>query len=122
MVNSDNYNIIPEVINSVAKVYGFKGLIHTTIKKVVKVPADVLKTYTGKFLIDPPRTATITEAEGKLYVQPSGEDKRELYPQSVNRFFMRDLPIELEFNKDAEGKIHLIFYGEGRKQELKRAE
>lgn len=122
MVNSDNGGVIQELINSVAKVYGFKGLFHANVKKIVPVPADVLKTYTGKFFIGPPRTLIITEANGKLYAEASGEAKRELYPQSLNRFFLKDLPYELEFNKDTDGKIHLIFYGDGGKLELKRAE
>lgn len=122
MVNSDNDGVVPELINSVAKVYGFNGLFHPNLKKIVAVPADVLKSYTSKFFIGPPRTLTIIEADGKLYAEVSGEAKRELYPQSTNRFFLKDLPYELEFNKDAEGKIHLIFYGDGSKLELKRAE
>lgn len=122
MVNSNNDGVITELINSVTKVYDFKGLYHPNIKTVVSVPADVLKTYTGRFLVGPPRTLAITEDNGHLYAQVSGDYKRELYPQSVNRFFFRDLAYELEFNKDAEGKIHLIFYGDGGKMELKRAE
>jgi len=122
MVNSDNGGVIQELINSVAKVYGFKGLFHSNIKKVVTVPVEILKSYTGKFFISPPRTLTIIEADGKLYAEASGEAKRELYPQSNNRFFLKDLPYELEFNKDTDGKIHLIFYGDGGKLELKRAE
>jgi CubicO group peptidase (beta-lactamase class C family) len=122
MVNSDNDGVISELINSVAKAYGFNGLFRANLKKVVNVPAEVLKSYAGKFFIGPPRTLTIIEADGKLYAEASGEAKRELYPQSNNRFFLRDLPYELEFNKDADGKIHLVFYGDGGKLELKRAE
>jgi CubicO group peptidase (beta-lactamase class C family) len=122
MVNSNNDGVISELINSVAKVYGFKGLYHPNIKTLVTVPADVLKSYTGKFLIGPPRTLTITEDGGLLFAQAIGDIKRELYPQAVNHFFFRDLPYELEFNKDTDGKQHLIFYGDGGKMELKRTE
>lgn len=122
MVNSNNDGVINELINSVAKVYGFKGLYHPNIKTLVPVSAELLKTYTGKFLIGPPRTLTITESGGHLFAQAIGDIKRELYPQSVNRFFFRDLNYELEFNKDAEGKMHLIFYGDGGKMELKKAD
>lgn len=122
MVNSDNDGVITELINSVAKVYGFKGLFHTSIKKVVSVPVEVLKSYTGKFFIGPPRTLTIIEADGKLYAEASGEVKRELFPELTNRFFLKDLPYEIEFNKGADGKIHVIFYGDGNKVELKRAD
>ncbi|WP_190295235.1 serine hydrolase [Mucilaginibacter rubeus] len=122
MVNSDNDNVIPELINSVAKVYNFKGLFHSNIKKVASVPAEVLKSYAGKFYIGPPRTLTISEDGGKLYALAAGEGKRELYPQSNNRFFMKDLPYELEFNKDADGKIHVTLIDGGNKMELKRAE
>lgn len=122
MVNSNNDGVINELINSVAKVYGFKGLYHPNIKTLVPVTADILKTYTGKFLVGAPRVLAITEDNGHLYAQVSGDSKRELYPQSANRFFFRDLNYELEFNKDADGKVHLIFYGDGGKMELKRAE
>lgn len=51
MVNSDNGSIINEVKLAIAKEYKLSG-IEPDIKKVVRIPAERLEKYTGKYIID----------------------------------------------------------------------
>jgi hypothetical protein len=87
MVNSDQGDIIPELINSVAKVYGFKGLYRSVVKTIVTVPDAVMQTYVGKYAITPTVALTITYEEGKLKGQPAGQTKLVLNPESQTNFF-----------------------------------
>jgi CubicO group peptidase (beta-lactamase class C family) len=120
MLNSGSQQLLTEVVNSVAKVYGFKDLYHPNIKKLVPVPANVLQTYTGQFQLAPNRTLTILFEDAHLYVRMQGEMKRELFAEAPNKFFLRELPYELEFVKGADGVVNLTLYGDGGKMEVKR--
>jgi CubicO group peptidase (beta-lactamase class C family) len=121
MLNSGSQQLATEVVNSVAKVYEFKDLYHPNIKKRISTPpADVLQTYTGQFQLAPNRVLTILFEEGRMYVRMQGEMKRELFAEAPNKFFLRDLPYELEFLKGTGGTINLVLYADGQKVQTKR--
>lgn len=120
MVNSARGDILTEVVNSVAKVYGFNGLYKTNVKKIVTVPVEMLQTYIGEFELAPKRGLTIFMEDGRLFVRVSGDIKKQLYAQSATRFFLKELPYELEFLPDTTGKANLTLYGDGGKHMLKR--
>lgn len=119
MLNSGSQQLATEVVNSVAKVYGFKDLFHPNIKKLVPVSADILQTYAGQFQLAPNRTLTVLFEDAHLYVRMQGEMKRELFAEALNKFFLRELPYELEFVKGADGVVNLTLYGDGGKMEVK---
>ena len=51
MINGDEFSIIPEVVNSVASVYGWKGFYTPVFKKVTVLPKETLKKYVGNYLL-----------------------------------------------------------------------
>ncbi|SFD89319.1 CubicO group peptidase, beta-lactamase class C family [Chitinophaga sp. CF118] len=121
MVNSDNGNIIPEVINSVAKVYGFKGLYRSTIKKTVSVPDSVLQTYVGQYALSPTFILTVTKEGKKLYTQATGQAKFEIISETQTKFFPIEFPADLEFIKDSTGVINaVVLYQNGYRNEAKK--
>jgi CubicO group peptidase (beta-lactamase class C family) len=105
MVNSDDGNIMNEVVNSIAKVYGFKGLYHSLVRKLVTVPDSVLQTYTGDYQLEPKLILTINRDGNHLYGQAGGQGKLELFPESQTKFFLKVNPIEVEFVKDEKGQV-----------------
>jgi CubicO group peptidase (beta-lactamase class C family) len=105
MVNSDNGDIMNEVINSIAKVYGFKGLYHSMVRKLATVPDSVLQSYTGDYELEPKLILTISREGGHLYGQASGQGKLELFPESQTKFFLKVNPIEVEFVKDEKAQV-----------------
>ncbi|MEN0054412.1 MAG: serine hydrolase [Mucilaginibacter sp.] len=123
MVNSDRDDIIKEVINSVAKVYGFKGLYRSTVKVVANVPASVMQTYVGKYAITPTISINVTYEDGKLKGQPTGQPKLTLYPESQTKFFPMEVPVQIEFLMDAAGKVNKAVLNEnGHKTEATKVE
>jgi CubicO group peptidase (beta-lactamase class C family) len=121
MVNSDNGAIMQEVINSVAKVYGFKGLNQSTVKTVVAVPDSVLQSYTGDYELRPKFILTITREGSQLYAQATGQPRFIIYPQSQTRFFTAEFPGELEYVSDKTGKvISATLYQNGQHHEAKK--
>ena len=86
-------------------------------KKEVKVPEKVLKTYVGEYEFGPDRTLTITLENGHLWGQPTGQPKRQLFAETQAKFFLKDLPVELTFEKDAKGVVSgFVMDQEGRPQ------
>jgi CubicO group peptidase (beta-lactamase class C family) len=123
MVNSDNGNIIPELVNSVSKAYGFKGLLHSMVRKTVPVPDSVLQSYTGKYALTPTFIITITKEGGQLFARATGQSKFDIYPETITRFFTKNFPGDLEFQRDRTGKVNsAILYQNGQHHEAKRVE
>jgi hypothetical protein len=102
------------VVNSVAKVYGFKGLYHSLLRKVVTLSDSVLQTYTGDYELEPKLTLTITREGNQLYGQAGGQGKLALFPESQTKFFLKVNPVEVEFIKDEKGQvIKAVIYQNG---------
>jgi hypothetical protein len=84
-------------------------------KKELKLPEKALKAFVGEYEFGPERTLTITLEEGSLWGQPTGQPKRQLFAESPTKFFLKDLPVQMEFTKDAKGVVTgLVMDQEGR--------
>ncbi len=51
MINGEDFSIIPEIVNSVAQVYGWKNFYQPVFKKVSLLPKTTLEKYTGNYLL-----------------------------------------------------------------------
>lgn len=105
MVNSDNGQIMPEIENSIAKVYGFKGLHRSKLMKTQAVPDSVLQSYTGEYELTPGFSITVTRDGSHLYGQGTGQPRFELFPSSQTRFFLKVVDAQFEFVKDDKGQV-----------------
>ncbi|ASU34235.1 serine hydrolase [Mucilaginibacter xinganensis] len=105
MVNSDNGNIMSEIVNSVANVYDFKGLNRSKVRKEVAVADTTLQKYTGKYELAPGFILTVTREGNSLFGQATGQGKIQLYAESNNKFFLKVVDAEVEFVKDDKGQI-----------------
>lgn len=119
MVNSNNGDIISEIVTSVARVYGFKGLYHSK-KKLVKVADTVLQNYVGNYELGPKNILSVTRQGNHLYGQPTGARKLELFPESQNRFFLKVQPVEVEFVRDDKGEFSKAVIYEKASRDAKR--
>lgn len=120
MVNSDDGEIIPEIVNSVARVYGFKGLNQSVLRKRIVLADTILEKYVGRYEIAPNNILMITREGGHLYGQPTGEQKLELFAESQNKFFLNIALIELEFIKDDKGAVSKVVIHQNGPHEAKR--
>lgn len=122
MVNSDDGAIMNEIINSVAKVYNFKGLYHSKVYKEVAVDTAVLQSYVGKYEMRPGFNLFITREGNKLYGQATGQSRLELFAEAQNKFFLKVVPVEIEFIKDENGKVITCRIYQGGVNDAKRIE
>ena len=104
MVNSDNGQILNEVIRGIAKEYDWDEYLPSPYE-ITSVDAAKLAKYVGRFQINPDRVLTITTVAGssKLNVQPTGDPAFELLPISHTTFIRRDATITYTFGPTETG-------------------
>lgn len=121
MANSDHNEIISEIVNSVARVYGFKGLSQSVIKNVVTLSDAELQSYAGNYQVGPNFSLTIEKKDNQLYARIPGRPMVKLFPESSAIFFIMEAPIAFEFVKSANGAVTGVILNEkGHKTEAKR--
>lgn len=98
MVNSDNGQIMGEVMRGIAREYNWDEFL-PPVNELISVEATELDEYQGRFQIDPDRILTVARSEGKLIAQPTGEPKFELLPIAEGTFIRRDQTVKYTFVK-----------------------
>lgn len=76
--------------------------------KEVKVAQKVLKTYVGKYEVEPGMSVSVTLEDGKLYGQPSGGEKAQLIPMAQNKFYLNEENIQAEFHPNDQKEVDRI--------------
>lgn len=102
MVNSDNGQIMPEVMRSIAREYNWDEFL-PPVSEIISLDAAKLDEYAGRFQVNPDRILTVAREEGKLIVRPTADLKFELLPIGDGTFIRRDAAIKYTFVKGAAG-------------------
>jgi CubicO group peptidase (beta-lactamase class C family) len=89
MVNSDNGQIMGEVMRGIAYAYGWDEFL-PAVNEIISLDAAKLDEYAGRFRVNPDRILTITREDGKLVATPTGDPKFELLPVSADMFVRRE--------------------------------
>jgi CubicO group peptidase (beta-lactamase class C family) len=113
MVNSDNGEIIQELINSISTVYGFQGLSKTRKITLADVSDKDLDSYLGRYQLTPQLILTITREGKKVYAQATGQSRIEAFPQTTTKFFFTVIQASMEFVKDKEGAVKEMIFTQG---------
>jgi len=90
---------------------------------LVKINPELLDGYTGKFKFINDMVVTISKEKDKLFAQPTGQLKLELFPVSDTEFVLKDIQARITFIKDANGKVNKFkLHMNGTDSELPRIE
>ena len=112
MTNSDNgYALAEEIMRSIAKEYGWFEYLPKE-KVIVSVDRKIYDSYAGQYEIAPNFFLTITNENGKLMSQMTGQSKLELFAESENDFFLKVSETEIKFVKNAQGTVTGLFWRE----------
>ncbi|MBN2274598.1 MAG: serine hydrolase [Bacteroidales bacterium] len=76
--------------------------------KTVFVDQAVLEKYAGDYEYQQGVIISITAGEGKLYAQPGGQNRLELYPISETEFFAKELNASLKFIAVESGDFEIL--------------
>lgn len=120
MVNSDNGEIIQELINSIATVYNFKGLNKTKKIKLADVTDKDLDSYLGDYQLTPMLVLTISREGKQVYAQATGQSRIEAFAETSSKFFFKVIHANMEFVKDEQGKVTKMIFNQGGRIEAKK--
>jgi len=126
MANSDNGQILREVIRSVAREYNWDEFLPAPYE-IISLDAAKLEGYTGRFQVNPDRVLTIATLPGaiatgsvpganvqlpaqsaKLIAHPTADPPFELLPISDTTFIRRDANVKYEFARGEANKTESI--------------
>lgn len=103
-LNTDNFKIIPEIVNSVAKAYQWKNYYREPQQKNSIVIADsIIKSYEGVYLFDD-QFAVIGKSNNAYHFYTDGIKAR-MHFTSNTVFFNEEFQAVKEFIKDKNGKV-----------------
>ena len=107
MVNSDNGQIMPEVMRGIAREYNWDEFL-PPVTEIISLEAAKLDEYTGRFRVNPDRVLTIARDGGKLFATPTADVKFELLPVADGTFVRRDQGVKYTFVKSDTGITGLL--------------
>ena len=70
-----------------------------------KIDPAIYDAYVGKYLFDTGMIFTVTKENNRLWGQPAGAQKAELFPESATKFFARVTDAQVSFQRDDQGKV-----------------
>ena len=72
-------------------------------------------------MASPLSVLTISQKGNQLRAKATGQGEVDIYPETVNKFFLKVVDAQLEFVKDENNKVsQVILYQNGRKTEGKK--
>lgn len=111
MVNSDNGAILPEMVNSVATVYGWKDFYKPVYKTFVTMSPDQLQAFAGRYKLRGPRDVALdcSVNAGNLVLRQSWDGREStFYPESDSSFFSIDWGFGIRASKATDGSVAYI--------------
>lgn len=93
---------------------GERGELPPPPKEVV-LPVETLREYVGEYPLVPQFVITITEADGGLFAQATGQGKAPLFASAKDEFFYKVVNAQISFQRDAAGAVTgLVLHQNGR--------
>ena len=120
MTNGDSGGqLASEIFRSIAREYGWPDF--KPVERVLAtVNPEIFKNYVGEY--DVRGKVLVTLENGKLFLQPPGGGKDELFPSSETEFFLTVQNLRIVFTKDAQGAVTgaTVHFGSGQALEGKK--
>jgi CubicO group peptidase (beta-lactamase class C family) len=112
MTNSDNgYALAEEIMRSIANEYGWFEYLPKE-KIIVSVDRKILDSYAGQYKIAPNYFLNITNENGNLMSQMTGQPKSELFAESETNYFLKASETEIKFVKNTQGNVTELVWRE----------
>ena len=73
-----------------------------------------MKSYVGVYELSPTFSIVVSVKDGALKAQATGQAEFDLVAESETRFFLKVVEVQMDFVKDAQGKVtHLVLHQGG---------
>lgn len=78
------------------------------VKPVIAVSEKILDEYLGQYELAPNVIFTITRKDDKLFAELTGQKPLRLFAESDAKFYIKAAPVQITFNRNAEGKVESL--------------
>ena len=87
----------------------------------VAVPEAILEQYVGDYQVSASFMLTIEKDGNKLFAHGPGQPKQELFGESQTKFYLKTMPIQVEFRRNSSGQVEklAIYQGENITEAMK---
>lgn len=82
----------------------------------VEVDSAIYENYIGRYQVTSDMVLTVTTEAGRIFAQPTGQSKFELFPMSETEFFAKVADIELHFQVETDGSVSGLILLQGSKK------
>jgi CubicO group peptidase (beta-lactamase class C family) len=90
-------------------------------KEALVLAPEQMQPFVGEYEIQPGFSLLVTLENGHLMTQATGQEKFEIFPESPVKFFLKVVDAQLEFQRNADGKVDsLILYQGGAEIKAKK--
>jgi CubicO group peptidase (beta-lactamase class C family) len=108
MINSEDWSIIDEIVNSVAIIYGWKDFYLPEIKWPITIDDKLMQQYTGMYDMQGWKYEIVSQGNG-LGIKSGKSVPRTLYFTSDSDFFVKESRGMASFRFSPEGKVTGFF-------------
>ena len=89
--------------------------------KAIQLDPNVFDAYAGEYQLAPGFSIVFSREGNKFFVQPPGQSKLEMLPESETDFFLIDVDFQVTFVKDDKGQVtQVILHQSGRDQTARK--
>lgn len=86
-----------------------------------KLDTSIYDAYEGKYQLAPNFILTVTKEGDSLYTQATGQQKFEVYSESVDKFFLKVVDAKIKFNRNKAGEVEsLTLFQNGQEMPAKK--
>ena len=83
------------------------------VKKSITVAPDILDDYVGVYELQPNLFLTISREDGRMYVQPTGQPRLEMFAETETDFFLKEVEVNISFVRDDSGAVNSLVFQQG---------
>ncbi len=102
-----------EIAGQLAAIVHGERVVLTSERKEITLAPEVLRQYVGEYQLAPGATLSVTLNGHQLETQLTDQQKIPVFPEAQNRFFLKVVDAQLEFTKDASGRVTQVILHQG---------
>ncbi len=98
------------------------GVDSNEVLPKIKLSEDQLDAFVGKYELDPDFILNIIREGNQLYINPTGQNKTELFAATESKYYSKTVDAQITFNRDGSGKVVSLTLHQGGDNEAIRIE
>jgi hypothetical protein len=74
-------------------------------REAIEIDPALLQDFVGTYELGPEFSIAVTAEDGQLFIQASGQQRLEAFPESETKFFLRQVDAQISFERSEDGTV-----------------